>query len=262
MKKIMLTLVLATGTAISIFAAPWNGKEWNENVSKKLYANRVAKDAKVLADVQSYIDTIELTSDGQRNGVVGAKKCIYVQTQGADTSFTAIKAYVDKLIAEMGYEIKPDGVNYLNLIYNHWAGNDPVYCKAAYDYARATDGWTKWYSSVSVCRTLKKYAEAYDLAYTQKQIWNALYIAQNNLADMDKAFAAAKLVTTKDCTVGEVKNVLKFAIGNCVGNDVVDQSEVKDLLSKMNRKYSSKMVLDKETWEPVIGQIRETLRLM
>ena len=49
-----------------------------------------------------------------------------------------------------------------------------------------------------------------------------------------------------------------MTISKLVGSDV-SAADMKAFLQNVNRKYSSQLIVDKPTWEPIIAQVRTML---
>ena len=74
-----------------------------------------------------------------------------------------------------------------------------------------------------------------------------------------EACAAAKKITGKTYNARIVQEVITMTISKLAGSDAVSAADMKTFLQNVNRKYSSQLIVDKPTWEPIIAQVRTML---
>lgn len=261
MRKLFLTIAAFCGLAtITATAAEFIWKEIQTNVSTPLYQNRTALDQSVVKAAKEYLDNIDAVNDGQKINVIRYKVIAYDQTAGVDRSLAGLKNYADDLIANTEFEKTLTGVQYVSLFSIWWRQNEQEYAQAVYDLIRSTPGAEACGDSGLWAYAIGKYAEAYDL-YIASETWpnRAMSIAINQLNDLPKAFAAARKITGKTYNARIVQEVITMTISKLAGSDAVSAADMKTFLQNVNRKYSSQLIVDKPTWEPIIAQVRTML---
>lgn len=261
MRKLFLSIAAFCGLAtITATAAEFVWKDIQTNVSTPLYQNRTALNQSVVKAAKEYLDTIEAVNDWQKLNVIRYKVVVYDQTSGADRSLAGLKNYADDLIAGTEFEKPLSGVQYVSLFNIWWRQGELEFAQAVYGLIKSTPGAEAHGDSGLWANAIGKYAEAYDL-YLASETWpqRAMSIAINRLNDLPKAFAAAQKITGKTYNARVVQEVITMTISKLAGSDAVPAADMKTFLQNVNRKYSSQLIVDKATWEPIIAQVRTML---
>lgn len=261
MRKLFLSLFILTGFWSFVTAAvEYNWQEIDAKVYRPLYNNRTALNQEVVQSAIDYLDAVEATNDGQKLSVIRYRVWAYDQTTGADRSLAGLRAFAEPLIAVAKLDKTPTGAQMVSLYSIWYRKNDTEFAKQIYEFIKSTPGAEEFADSGLWAAALEKYDEAYSL-YVATGSWpqRAVEIALNKLNDPAKAFAAAKLLTSRTYKANLVKPVIQQVVSKLVGNDAIPAAEMKTFLQNVNRKYSAKLIEDKATWEPIIAQIRTVL---
>lgn len=263
MKKLMLAFAALTGIAtVTASAAEYNWQDVRDNVSTPLYQNRTAMDQNVVRSALEHLGTIEAVNDGQKLSVIRYKIIAYDQTDGADRSFAGLKKHADGLIAGTKFEKALTGAQYVSLFSIWWRQKEPDFAQDVYNFMKGTAGAEKFADMGLWAAAVGRYEEAYNIYYNSRKGYaavRAMNIAISRLNDPAKAFAAAKVIATTDCSAREVRQVLNVVTSKLTGDDSVKADEMKKFLQNLNRRYTAKLSEDEKTWEPVISQIRTLL---
>lgn len=263
MKKLMLAFAALTGIAtVTATAAEYNLQDIRDNVSTPLYQNRTAMDQNVVRSALEHLGTIEAVNDGQKLGVLRYKVIAYDQTTGADRTVAGLKKYADSLIAETKFDKPLTGAQYVSIFSLWWRSQEPEFAQGVYELMKSTPGAEKFSDMGIWAAATGRYEEAYNIYYNSRKAYaavRAMGIAVNRLNDPAKAFAAAKVIATTDCSAKEVRQVLNTVTSKLTGDDSVKAEEMKKFLQNLNRRYTAKLSEDEKTWEPVISQIRTLL---
>lgn len=260
MRKLFLSTAAFCGLAtITATAAEYAWKEIQTNVRTPLYQNRTALDQSVVKAAKECLDNIDAINDWQKISVIRHKVIAYDQTAGSDRSLAGLQKYADGLIANAELEKSLTSVQYVSLFSIWWRQDEPEYAQAVYNLIKST-GAEAFLDSGFWANAIGRYAEAYDL-YMASEVWpqRAMSIAIHRLNDLPKAFAAAKKITGKTYDAKIVREVINMTISKLVGSDAMSAADMKAFLQNVNRKYSSQLIVDKPTWEPIIAQVRTML---
>lgn len=261
MRKLFLSIAALCGlAAVNATAAEFVWKDFGDNVDRPLYQNRIKMEQSVVKAAQEYLDTLELTNDIHKLAVIKQRVRAYDQTTGVDRSLAALKNYADKLIAAETFDKPLTGAQYLSIFSIWWRQGEKQFAQDVYALMKATEGAETYADAGLWANAVEKYAEAYDL-YIAASAWpnRSMTIAINRLKDPAKAFAAAKQITNHTYSAAVVGSVITMTISKLAGNDAVPGSDMKAFLQNVNRKYSSQLIVDKATWEPIIAQVRTIL---
>ena len=257
MKKICILAIMALAVASFGAAFDWNSAQQTYKSLQDNYRNTNGNpDQAVVAAAQKFVEAVEPKDSSEKRFVIVLKSLVRLQTTGADQSFAAHKAFIDEQLAAAGIKDKISTESYLNCYYFWWFEG---WVQEVYDFMITVPDYRNWINSGHVCERLGKMQEAYDLYLISSFPDRAARIAIKYLNDPVKAFAAVKMIIVKNHKADTVNSCLNIVTQNLIGNAAITDTEMKQFLQTINRKYSGLLSTDEAKWTPVVKRIRTML---
>ena len=253
MKKLVLSTLLVLASVIGVSAF-----DFAESTTILRSIDQAGgADAAALERAQTFVASAVPNDNGQRIRLVKIRSMIQFQTPGADRGWATHKKFVDDALGDVKFEGEIPAGDYLSCLYIWWyRGWD----NEIYSLMKTLDGHELWSDAGHVCDKLGKYEEAYNYYVSSATFPDrAVSIAATRLNDPARAFAAAKLILERTCSVNIVSAVITKTVSSLVGNPAIPAEEMKSFLTNANRKYSAKLIEDDAAWRPVITMIRTML---
>jgi hypothetical protein len=250
MKKVMLMLVVAMLSVVSVFAVErtvdFSYNEWTV----------LLKDAAFASKAKPYLDSCKI----QTTPVVQATiaRCYYYidfKANGKQATPELVLAKIQEYITLVGLT-DPDMIVLAKL--------QPLFFNGFYAEAIAL-------GKDSQNKLIHEYMyhpyfanKAYEKAYASAIATGNKYFAFLAICKFDKvrAFEAAKVLTLGEYVTPVVLTKVLDSLGamSFAGTTVTKDMEI-DFLKSLNEKYSRFLIKDKATWEPIIAGIRLTLEV-
>lgn len=253
MKKIIISAIAAAFAILSAQAYDWQAAA---AISVKIN-NGLVTDAAVLEEAQKFCDSAKPETDAEKISVINLRSKLNFQRAGGKIAWADHKKFVDDAIAAAKLTKAPSTGAYLGCLYVWW---DRSFDNEVYALMKTLPDYQKWGNGGHVAGFLEKWEESYNL-YLVSAIFpeRAVAVAGSELNDPVRAFEAAKLILTNEYSARTVQLTLENVTRYVAGNEAVPAEQLKAFLINANRRYSVKMVSNKEAWEPIVTMIRTLL---